>query len=99
MGDEFVGGLPATVVMCRREVGTVDVLPGGLPHRRQTTVERLDLHNVSVDKTAAAAQLCGMLHLQSGRVCVLPVHHQGNCNFVSRDEMRGQLTRRPTGHR
>jgi hypothetical protein len=72
----------------------MDVLP---PTRQpwQPTGERLDLHNASVDETAAAAQMCGMIHLTSGRVCILAVHHRGSCHFVSRDEMQREVAGRP----
>lgn len=56
--------------------------------------ERLDFHNASVDQTAAAGQLCGQLHLRSGRVCILAVHHRGSCQFVSREEMQALLAQR-----
>lgn len=53
--------------------------------------ERRDLHNTSVEQSAAAACLCGMLDLRTGRVCVLPVHHRGSCQFVSHDELSTYL--------
>jgi hypothetical protein len=53
--------------------------------------KRLDLHNASVDETAAAHNLCGFLELHSGTVCVLPFHHTGSCRFVPRDELRAML--------
>ncbi len=43
--------------------------------------ERLDRHNVSVDKALVAEGACGTLHLPSGRRCTLPVHHQDSCHF------------------
>lgn len=65
-------------------------LPEGnrwIPRPSNSPAERLDLHNASVDQTAASAQMCGQLHLRSGRVCILAVHHTGSCHFVSREEM------------
>jgi hypothetical protein len=73
----------------------MDVVQLG-PRSWQPTGERLDLHNASVDETAAGAQMCGMIHLTSGRVCILAVHHRGSCHFVSREEMRREVASRPT---
>lgn len=53
----------------------------------QPSPERLDLHNASIDQTAARAGMCGMIHLPTGRACGLPVHHCGSCHFVARDEL------------
>jgi hypothetical protein len=44
-------------------------------------VERLDLHNASVDEPAAAAGNCGTTHLPTGRVCRARAHHVGGCDF------------------
>jgi hypothetical protein len=43
--------------------------------------ERLDLHNVSVDVSAAAAGHCAMTDLHTGRICHEPHHHSGGCSF------------------
>ncbi|MHB1854201.1 MAG: hypothetical protein ACYCS2_03995 [Acidimicrobiales bacterium] len=40
-------------------------------------VDRLDLHNAGVDQWVASAQLCGVIDLRSGRVCVLGLRHGG----------------------
>ena len=53
----------------------------------EVAAERLDLHNASISGRAARFQLCGMLDLRSGRVCLLPAHHRGSCRFVPRDEL------------
>ena len=45
--------------------------------------DRLDLHNSSIEETAAAAGHCGMTHLPTGRVCQEPVHHVDGCAFVA----------------
>lgn len=45
---------------------------------------RLDVHNASVDPAYAACGLCGMTHLQTGRVCVRSAHHEGSCDFQPR---------------
>ncbi|MCU1613168.1 MAG: hypothetical protein JWO98_708 [Frankiales bacterium] len=45
--------------------------------------ERLDLHNASVEESAAAAGHCGMTDLRTGRVCQEPHHHAGGCASVA----------------
>ncbi|MCW2604493.1 MAG: hypothetical protein JWN61_2628 [Pseudonocardiales bacterium] len=37
--------------------------------------------NPSTNDDAAAAKLCGMTHLPTGRVCVQPARHTGSCDF------------------
>ena len=37
--------------------------------------------NASIDDDAAAAHLCGMTHLPTGRVCRLPARHHESCEF------------------
>jgi hypothetical protein len=57
--------------------------------------DRLDVHNVAVDTSAANAHLCGMTDLRTGRTCVAPVHHDGTCQWVSKDEARHVTPARP----
>jgi hypothetical protein len=45
--------------------------------------DRLDLHNSSIEESAAAAGHCGMTDLQTGRVCQEPHHHVDSCAFVA----------------
>jgi hypothetical protein len=45
--------------------------------------ERLDLHNSSIEESAAAAGHCGMTDLHNGRVCHEPRNHAGGCAFVA----------------
>jgi hypothetical protein len=45
--------------------------------------ERLDLHNSSIEESAAAAGHCGMTDLHTGRVCQEPQDHGGSCAFVA----------------
>jgi hypothetical protein len=45
--------------------------------------DRLDLHNSSIEESAAAAGHCGMTDLHTGRVCQEPHHHIGGCAFVA----------------
>lgn len=62
---------------------------------------RADFHNVSVNVAFAAAGLCGMTHLQTGRVCVKPARHTGSCDFRSPHEALAFLrasTRAVSGH-
>jgi hypothetical protein len=46
-------------------------------------VDRLDLHNSSIEESAAAAGHCGMTDLHTGRVCQEPQSHVGSCAFVA----------------
>jgi hypothetical protein len=50
---------------------------------RPADAERLDLHNASLDASAAAAGHCGMTDLHTGRVCQEPQDHDGSCAFVA----------------
>ena len=45
--------------------------------------DRLDLHNSSIEASAAAAGHCGMTDLHTGRVCQEPRSHAGGCTFVA----------------
>jgi hypothetical protein len=45
--------------------------------------ERLDLHNSSIEESAAAAGHCGMTDLHTGRVCQEPAHHVHSCDFAA----------------
>lgn len=51
------------------------------PRSPSPDVDRLDLHNASVDEPAAAAGSCGTVHLPTGRVCRARAHHVGGCDF------------------
>jgi hypothetical protein len=60
------------------------------------TGERLDLHNASVDVSAAAVGHCAMTDLHTGRICREPHHHSGGCSFdspPSRGSAGGPCTR------
>ena len=50
--------------------------------RPATAGQRLDLHNASIEESAAAVGHCGMTDLHTGRVCHEPHHHSGGCAFV-----------------
>jgi hypothetical protein len=43
---------------------------------------RPDVHNAGVDEELAARDLCGMKHLATGDVCLLPQRHAGGCAFT-----------------
>jgi hypothetical protein len=45
--------------------------------------DRLDLHNSSIEESAAAVGRCGMTHLNTGRVCQEPHRHADGCAFVA----------------
>jgi hypothetical protein len=45
--------------------------------------ERLDLHNPSIDQSAAAAGHCGTTDLATGRICQSPAGHADGCDFPS----------------
>jgi hypothetical protein len=47
-----------------------------------TEHERLDLHNASIDASAAALGNCGTTDLHNGRVCQSPAQHHGSCEFT-----------------
>ena len=38
-------------------------------------------HNSQTNTAAATADLCGMTHLSSGRLCLLPKAHPAGCEF------------------
>ena len=54
--------------------------------------ERPDGHNVEVDQSLAERGYCGLVHLPSGRRCLLPAHHPDSCVFealgIAPDEPR-----------
>lgn len=52
---------------------------------------RLDIHNSGVDESVAWSELCGNVHLPSGRICVAPVHHHGSCRFVTKEKAQHLL--------
>jgi hypothetical protein len=45
--------------------------------------DRLDLHNSSIEESAAALGHCGMTDLHTGRVCQEPQDHAGSCAFAA----------------
>ena len=45
---------------------------------------RDESHNTQINTAAAQAHRCGMTHLATGRVCLLPERHSGSCDFQYR---------------
>jgi hypothetical protein len=45
---------------------------------------RDESHNTQINTAAAQAHRCGMTHLASGRICLLPERHSGSCDFQHR---------------
>lgn len=44
----------------------------------------VDVHNTEVDERLAADGYCGIIHLPTGRVCLLAARHRGGCEFTDR---------------
>jgi hypothetical protein len=42
---------------------------------------REESHNTQINTAAAQAHRCGMTHLATGRICLLPERHAGSCDF------------------
>jgi hypothetical protein len=55
--------------------------------------ERLEIHNIEVNTAVAAAHRCGMTHMATGRVCLLPERHLGGCDFRGPADLRSVLGR------
>lgn len=45
---------------------------------------RAEGHNSQINTAAAQAHRCGMTHLATGRICLLPERHPGSCDFQQR---------------
>ena len=50
-------------------------------HLPEADLERLDVHNASIDEPTAAAGCCGTTDLSTGRICGSPAGHTGGCDF------------------
>jgi hypothetical protein len=59
--------------------------PGDLPEIDNAT------HNNDANADAANAGLCGMTHLASGRLCLLPKQHAGGCDFRQENDIPGAI--------
>jgi hypothetical protein len=51
-------------------------------------------HNSETNTAASNANLCGMTHLASGQVCLLPRGHSGGCEFHRESDMQEAIKRR-----
>ncbi|MGX7678561.1 hypothetical protein ACSMXN_06660 [Jatrophihabitans sp. DSM 45814] len=51
-------------------------------------------HNTEINTAASEAELCGMTHLPTGRLCLLPKHHAGGCDFRTEDDVDDAISRR-----
>ncbi|TLM88113.1 hypothetical protein [Pseudarthrobacter sp. NamE5] len=52
---------------------------GQAPHRAGDA--RRDLSNPNVREDLAEKGRCGLVHLPTGRTCLLPLRHHGPCEF------------------
>jgi hypothetical protein len=59
---------------------------------RTDVQRRLDLHDISIDFSAASAGRCGFTHLDTGRVCLLPHRHRGPCQLQDQRQDDERLT-------
>ena len=48
---------------------------------RQAGGARPDLSNAAVREDLARAGRCALVHLPTGRICLLPLRHHGPCEF------------------
>jgi hypothetical protein len=51
-------------------------------------------HNAEVNTAAAEAELCGMTHLATGRICLLPRRHPNGCDFREEGDVDGAISLR-----
>jgi hypothetical protein len=49
-------------------------------------------HNTQINTAAAQAHRCGMTHLATGRICLLPERHSGSCDFATRQNEVAAVT-------
>jgi hypothetical protein len=48
-------------------------------------------HNTHTNTDANLADLCGMTHLASGRLCLLPAGHTGGCDFRPENDIQAAI--------
>jgi hypothetical protein len=53
---------------------------------------RPDLSNANVREDLATFGRCGLVHLPTGRACLLPLRHQGPCQFHQPQEAEELLS-------
>jgi hypothetical protein len=54
-------------------------------------VETNASHNSETNSAASDADLCGMTHLPSGRLCLLPKGHPGGCDFRPENDIEAAI--------
>ncbi|ADX71487.1 hypothetical protein Asphe3_02690 [Pseudarthrobacter phenanthrenivorans Sphe3] len=58
----------------------------------QTGDARPDLSNANIREDLAEQGRCALVHLPSGRTCLLPLRHQGPCEFHRPEEANDVAT-------
>lgn len=53
---------------------------------------RPDLNNANIREDLAGRGRCGMVHLPTGRTCLLPFRHHGPCEFHRPQEAEDVVT-------
>jgi hypothetical protein len=53
-----------------------------VPNPALTPEVESSIHNANENTDAAQSGLCGMTHLATGRICLLPKRHSGGCDFT-----------------
>ena len=53
---------------------------------------RPDLNNATIREDLAERGRCGMVHLPTGRTCLLPLRHHGPCEFHRPQEAEDVIT-------
>jgi hypothetical protein len=56
---------------------------------------RDESHNSEINTVAAQAHRCGMTHLATGRICLLPERHRGSCDFSQQQDDIQSVIRQP----
>jgi hypothetical protein len=56
-------------------------IPGSADAALHGGSARPDLSNPNVREDLAQAGRCALVHLPTGRTCLLPLRHQGPCDF------------------
>ena len=51
-----------------------------------------DVHNASVDESAARLGACAQVHLPTGAMCILRHGHEGSCEFSPAGEAEALLS-------
>lgn len=64
--------------------------PGDTPHEAGRA--RPDLNNANIREDLAERGRCGMVHLPTGRTCLLPLRHHGPCEFHRPQEAEDVIT-------